>query len=454
MSQSDFNIDNVSRSLFRAENNTALQALASLSSGATEPTTPYAYQLWADTSSGLLKLRNAANTDWIAKGLLSAVDWGYLASSGGTVSGDVILSGSSLIETEGASVTAASTTDIWATDGNTIHITGNTTITSFGTAPQAGAWMKLVFDGTPQLTQSADLNLNAGGSNIAIEAGDIAFVYADTATQMDVIVHRKSGLSVVGAQGFKLPDVDASVAANALTVTINPINLDFRSTTLTDGTPVNRSLLSPSSLVVPNTATLGTVNAISARLAILAIDNAGTIEPAIVNLAGGNNLDETNLISTTALSASSDSANVIYSTTARTNVAFRVVGFIDISEAAAGVWASNPTLVQPAGGQAIAALSSLGYGQTDQDLTGSRSVGTTYYNTTGKPIFVFINGTSIGAGATLFTFTANGVARANNTISAAGGGYSVSTYAIIYPGQSYVVGAVTNCTINKWIESR
>jgi hypothetical protein len=221
MSQSDFNIDNVSRSLFRAENNTSLQALASLSSGATEPTTPYAYQFWADTSSGLLKLRNAANTDWIAKGLLSAVDWGYLASSGGTVSGDVILSGSSLIETEGASVTASSTTDIWATDGNTIHITGNTTITSFGTAPQAGAWMKLVFDGTPQLTQSADLNLNAGGANITIQAGDIAFVYADTATQMDVIVHRKSGEPIVPVTYASNADyVTGTEAAKALSPSV------------------------------------------------------------------------------------------------------------------------------------------------------------------------------------------------------------------------------------------
>jgi len=65
MSQADFNIDNISRSLFRAENNTSLQALASLSSGATEPATTYAYQLWADTTTGLLKQRNAANSAWV-----------------------------------------------------------------------------------------------------------------------------------------------------------------------------------------------------------------------------------------------------------------------------------------------------------------------------------------------------------------------------------------------------
>lgn len=107
-----------------------------------------------------------------------------------------------LEDSEGADVAAATTTDIWVTDGNTRHITGNTTITSFGTAPQAGARMKLIFDGTPQLTQGANLNLNAGGSNITIEAGDWAEVYADTTTQFDVVVHRKSGAPIANTSGF------------------------------------------------------------------------------------------------------------------------------------------------------------------------------------------------------------------------------------------------------------
>jgi len=118
--------------------------------------------------------------------------------------------------------------------------------------------------------------------------------------------------------------------------------------------------------VVPSGASLGTLAATSARLAILAIDNAGTIELAVCNLAGGINLDETTLISTTAISASATSASTIYSTTARTSVPFRVVGFLDITEATAGTWATAPTLVQGAGGGAWVAmgpslLSSNGY---------------------------------------------------------------------------------------------
>ncbi len=125
-----------------------------------------------------------------------------------THNADITMVGASIVEAEGAAVTAASSTNIWATDGNTVHVTGNTGINDFATAPQAGAWMKVIFDGTPLLTQSANLNLNAGGSNITIAAGDIAYVYADTTTQMDVVVFRKSGAA--------LSIADASITAAKL----------------------------------------------------------------------------------------------------------------------------------------------------------------------------------------------------------------------------------------------
>jgi hypothetical protein len=65
MSQNDFNIANQGFPSFRSDLNSALQALASTSSGATAPATPYANQLWYDTATDLLKIRNEANSDWI-----------------------------------------------------------------------------------------------------------------------------------------------------------------------------------------------------------------------------------------------------------------------------------------------------------------------------------------------------------------------------------------------------
>lgn len=72
MSQADLNIANISRSLFRAEVNDSLQALASCSSGASEPTTTYAFQLWADTTTSTLKQRNSTNDGWVTLGNLGS----------------------------------------------------------------------------------------------------------------------------------------------------------------------------------------------------------------------------------------------------------------------------------------------------------------------------------------------------------------------------------------------
>ena len=65
MSQHDFNIANQTFPSFRADLNDALQAAATISAGASAPTTPYPYQLWYDTANEKYKIRNAANSAWI-----------------------------------------------------------------------------------------------------------------------------------------------------------------------------------------------------------------------------------------------------------------------------------------------------------------------------------------------------------------------------------------------------
>jgi len=66
MSQHDFNIANQTFPSFRADLNDALVAAATMSAGSSAPTTPYAYQLWFDTTTGTWKVRNSGNTAWIS----------------------------------------------------------------------------------------------------------------------------------------------------------------------------------------------------------------------------------------------------------------------------------------------------------------------------------------------------------------------------------------------------
>ena len=90
MAQHDYIIANQSGAAFRSDLNNGLAAIVSQNSGAAQPSTTYAYQWWADTTTGLLKIRNAANNAWITVGTLADTNLGLLAQSGGTLTGALL----------------------------------------------------------------------------------------------------------------------------------------------------------------------------------------------------------------------------------------------------------------------------------------------------------------------------------------------------------------------------
>ncbi len=65
MATHDYVIANQSGAAFRTDLNNALAAIVSNNSNSSSPATTYAYQWWADTSAGVLKIRNSANNAWI-----------------------------------------------------------------------------------------------------------------------------------------------------------------------------------------------------------------------------------------------------------------------------------------------------------------------------------------------------------------------------------------------------
>ena len=87
MAQHDYIIANGTGAAVRSDLNGSLAAIVSNNSGATEPGTMYAYQWWADTTTGLLKIRNAANNAWITIGTLASANLGLLPVAGGTMTG-------------------------------------------------------------------------------------------------------------------------------------------------------------------------------------------------------------------------------------------------------------------------------------------------------------------------------------------------------------------------------
>jgi hypothetical protein len=273
--------------------------------------------------------------------------------------------------------------------------------------------------------------------------------YLSPGTAGQVLTSQGAAAPVWANPPAQIQPVTASVASNALTVSLAATRLDFRSTTLGNGAVT--SLAVPAlNLTVPSGATLGTINAVQSKIMVLCLNNAGTPELAVVNIAGGTNLTATGLISTTAISAGSTSASVVYSTTARTNVAYRVVGYVESTQATAGTWATAPSTVQGMGDEIAGALASIGYGQTPQDVTGSRVAGTTYYNTTGKPITVCITTTNSSTAAS--TMSVNGVAYANVGHNSVNQSIVFSSTFVIPVSASYAFSA--GATIVQWSELR
>lgn len=252
--------------------------------------------------------------------------------------------------------------------------------------------------------------------------------------------------------GSKIQPISATASGGALTVSLSPTILDFRSSTTSSGAVNTRTIGSTISITVPSGATLGTISSNASTIMALALDNAGTVELAVVNLAGGVDLSETGLISTTAISTGSTSNNVVYSAVARSLVPYRVVGFVQSTQTTAGVWvipaASGTTTVQGIGGQAMAGMNTLGYGQTWQSVT--RVAGTIYYNLTGKPIVVspLFNVPSNGSVAILV----NGLQVAYLSEGSVAGN-NAQFNAIVPPGSSYTF-TVSGATLTSCVELR
>ena len=92
MAQADYVVANGTGAAVRSDLNGQLAAIVSNNSGVTEPATMYAYQWWADTTTGLLKIRNAANNAWITLRELDGtllMDDGTAASPGLSFASDL-----------------------------------------------------------------------------------------------------------------------------------------------------------------------------------------------------------------------------------------------------------------------------------------------------------------------------------------------------------------------------
>ena len=173
--------------------------------------------------------------------------------------------------------------------------------------------------------------------------------------------------AAVGGTTFNIPanlTLSATVSTNILTVsafaantgiaptTTNPINIAFRDSTLANGGPVIVAATSSLAVSAPVGATLGATGVNKGfRYWIVVLNNGGVPVLALINCNTGTSvvaLNETGLLSCTAISSGSTTAGVCYGSTTVTNRAFRILGFLTYESGlvTVGTYNNPPTEVQ------------------------------------------------------------------------------------------------------------
>lgn len=230
---------------------------------------------------------------------------------------------------------------------------------SFGLLSPAGGGTGVANNASATLTRSGNhaLTLTTSGTTsltlptsgtLASLAGSEALTNKTINSDENTIVGLSGGAMVQNVS------IGASVAANALTITLKDASgadcsstskgkIPVRSATVTSGIYTVRNVSGALSLVIPSGTTIGTTNGVQTYIYVYAIDNAGTIELAA---SLSNSFDEGSPQTTLAVSGGT-SATSLYSTTARSGVAVKLIGRISISQATAGTWVTAPAEVSP-----------------------------------------------------------------------------------------------------------
>lgn len=99
---------------------------------------------------------------------------------------------------KGSDIARAATTDIWSATGNFAHLTGTTTITSFG-ANIAGQWRLVRFAGAGTLTHNATSLILPTGANITTAANDTAMVVGEGSSNARVVAYQRANGQALAA---------------------------------------------------------------------------------------------------------------------------------------------------------------------------------------------------------------------------------------------------------------
>lgn len=369
-----------------------------------------AYQNQAETfknnaSTSATKAGQWADNNYnveVETGKYSAKHWATVAQS------------ASREDIKGSAIVSATTTTIGTAGlGDYIHITGTATITSFGTAANAGVKRTLIFDAALTITNGANL-ICVGGVNIITVANTIVSVVAETTTQwrIEYVIHPSISFAELGYLDGVTSSIQTQINSKISALDVNTSTLVLK--TIATGT--------------------ATFNSVTNNINLTGI-GIGVEIGDVIQLSGA---DDAKNNSEFTIEVIIDNNNIIVNQAhankgTNKNVANRS-GDTGVTVKLLAKWYNAP----------------IGLGQGWVDVTVSRSAGVTYPNNTNRTIDSSIWFDSLVAVAQA-TLLINGVGIENIAFAS---GTEGSLGKQIPKSSNYSVTIITGFTIFKWSELR
>jgi hypothetical protein len=205
MAQADGTIQNDTGANVRSDLNNNFAACFTNNSGASAPSTTFAYMWWADTSNGLLKLRNGGNTDWITVGSLTTTNLALAPQASPTFTGNVTIPAGT-VSLPSLRFTGDNDTGLYSAAANTVNVTAGGTLSHAFTSTYSTANVPIrVPDGTaaaPSITNTGDENTGiffGAADEVSISTGGTERAQFDS-----------NGLSVLSQKPVRYYDADNS----------------------------------------------------------------------------------------------------------------------------------------------------------------------------------------------------------------------------------------------------
>ena len=295
---------------------------------------------------------------------------------------------------------------------------------------------------------------NSTGSGIAVPAGKSMIVFNTGSNVVEAVTALPTGIVIPVVNGGTGASTASITSFNNITgytasgaTGTTSTNLVFSASPALTGTPtVPTASPGTNTTQVATTAFVGAaVTAATGSLGTMSTQNASAVAITGGTITGGTITGITDLtVADGGTGASSITANSVM----LGNGTSALSGNLVAPSTSGNVLTSNGTTwtsVAPAGG--------IGVGQSWQNLTGSRSLGTTYTNSTGRPIEIAIAISAAGKGNNL-TITINGVGLLTNQFNWGSGDANNGNFMtfIIPDGHTYSV-SVGN-SIQTWAELR